>query len=165
MYDSPVPAPFIRAGFQLMEDDVKENPTSGFPTSRASDDPTPETILFDEESFTITLTEEKQPQSTGVVHMGYLSCGTKCSRAPSKWRGIAVKIGFDHDEKSVLRSEYEIYQRLHKNGVKGIPAAIGLFEEQDRYGDDPFGGPYALVLSNAGHHLDDRAHTLPREAK
>lgn len=163
MYDSQVPASFIRVGFRLEKAVTKEASTS-LP-SRESPDYTTEMVLPNEKSSDIILTEQKHAQSTGIVHIGHFSCGVKCNRSSSKCAEIVVKIGFDSYEKCILHEEHEIYTLLHENGVKGIPNVIGLFEELDQYGDDPFGGPYALILSYVGEDLHGQAHTILRDAK
>jgi hypothetical protein len=60
-----------------------------------------------------------------------------------------VKIAYNSDDCKTLCHEAEIYGRLHKNRVSGIPQCFGYFE-----GD----GSSALVVSNAGqsfHNWDE----------
>ena len=116
-------------------------------------------------SFRVILTEEKQPGSTGVVHIGRLSCDdTMCSSCGCAGSKVIAKIGFSSSEKDVLTDEHEIYTLLHEAGVKGTPKVIGLFCDMDQYEEDDIEGPYALVLSYAGSSLHKRAHTISREA-
>lgn len=113
-----------------------------------------------EKSFNVIITSEKQPGSTGVVHVGVIEVDDSDWKMP-----IVAKIGFSSAEKYTLLGEHDLYTHLHEKGVKGIPRDIGLFVDLDRYDLEEVEGPYALVLTYAGHSLHERIHTISRETK
>jgi len=95
IYHSRVPAPFVRVGCSI---------TDFIPTP--------------EHSFNVVLTEEKQPQSTGVVHIGRLYCDdTQCSTCCRLGSQVVAKVGFSSSDKEVLSEEHEIYTLLHEARV------------------------------------------------
>ena len=155
-----MPAPFLRLGFQQL--DLTEIPAE----SQQLDGLSTPVFSTTEKSFNVTLTEERNPQSTGVVHIGQLHCNDiQCDDQACRRSKIVAKIGFNTSDKDVLVHENQVYTHLHKHGVKGIPKNIGIFSDFERYGVEEIEGPYALILSYVGSSLHGRADTIPREAK
>lgn len=115
-----------------------------------SQDPTPppSSHIIDsallEDCLSIVLTSEIGNGGTGVVLGGQLEVKATKGLAPLD---VVVKLAFNHVQRDSLRNEYEIYRQLCSKGVvKGIPTALGFF-------DDSEGGPSALVMSFAGVSL------------
>jgi hypothetical protein len=97
-----------------------------------------------EDCVSIVLTSEIGKGGTGVVLGGQLEVEATKGLVPLD---VVVKLAFNHVQRDSLRNEYEIYRQLCSKGVvKGIPTALGFF-------DDSEGGPSALVMSFAGVSL------------
>ncbi len=136
VYDSPIPASFLRSAPPIMAH--PRCPTPPF-SSRAL------RSYGLEECLTIILTSEIGRGATGVVHRGTLT--------PEIWDGampldVVVKLAFDSEQRDALRSEYEVYRHLKSKGVHGIATALGIF-------DDSEGCACALVLLYAGVPLSE----------
>ncbi|KAF8808131.1 hypothetical protein BYT27DRAFT_7211721 [Phlegmacium glaucopus] len=132
VYDSPIPALFLRSAPSIMA--PTRCPTPPF---------SPSAILTCGlgESLSIVLTSEIGRGATGVVHRGTLE--------PANWDyptplDVVVKLAFDIEQRDALRSEYKVYRRLRSKGVhRGIATALGFF-------DDSEGAACALVMLYAG---------------
>jgi hypothetical protein len=134
VYDSPIPASFIRSAPSIMAH------TTTPPFS-------PRTLHSYglEECLTIVLTSEVGRGATGVVHRGTLEPAICDDVMPLD----VVKLAFNSDQRDALKSEYEIYRRLKSKGVhQGITTALGIF-------DDSEGCACALVLLYAGVSLSE----------
>lgn len=142
IYDSPIPASFLRSAPSIMA--YTRFPTPPF-SPRAIQSCGPEDCL------TIVLTSEIGRGATGVVHRGTL--------VPEICGGImpldvVVKLAFDSEQRDALRSEYKVYCHLKSKGVhQGIATALGIF-------DDSEGCACALVLLYAGVPLSESQGNL-----
>jgi hypothetical protein len=135
VYDSPVPATFIRSAPSIW-------PISQHLTSPTSPDIIDSALL--EDYLSIVLTSEIGKGGTGVVLGGNLEVEATNGCVPLD---VVVKLAFTHVQQDLLRNEYEIYHQLYSRGVvKGIPTAFGFFNDYE-------GGPSALIMSFAGVSL------------
>jgi hypothetical protein len=131
MYDSLVPASFLRSGPSLMA------PTKSTPPAS----PRATRTYGLEECLIVVLTSEIGRGATGVVHRGILKPENSDGASPLD---VVVKLAFDFDQRDALRSEYEVYRRLRSNRVsRGIGTVLGFF-------DDLEDAACALVMRYAG---------------
>ncbi|KAG6879805.1 hypothetical protein C0992_011356 [Termitomyces sp. T32_za158] len=103
VYNSPVPASFVRAG-------TKRKRSYGA-----------------DEYFKLILTSEIGSGATGVVHDAHLEVqvGGHTLRI-----GVVVKLAFTPEEVESMRHEFSVYEHLALRGVQeGIPLVFGLFED------------------------------------
>jgi hypothetical protein len=134
IYDSPIPATFLRSAPAITED--KKIPALLSPRAISS--------YRVEDCLTIILTSEIGQGATGVVHRGTLSAESSGGSIPLD---VVVKLAFDSEQRDALKHEYEMYRLLRLKGVvKGITTVLGSF-------DDFEGGPSALVMLYAGVSL------------
>jgi hypothetical protein len=142
VYDSPVPATFLRSATSILAH--TRCPTPPF-SPRAI-----QTYGL-EECQTIVLTSEIGRGTTGVVLRGTLK--------PEIWDvastlDVVVKLAFDAEQRASLRDEHEVYRRLRSQGVHpGITTPLGFF-------DDSEGTACALVMPYAGIPLSELNRTL-----
>ncbi|KIL60515.1 hypothetical protein M378DRAFT_14077 [Amanita muscaria Koide BX008] len=132
VYDSPVPASFVR---------------SVPPILAHTRCPTPPFSQRDirtcrlEDCLTIVLTSEFGRGATGMAHRGTLELEASDDTVPLD---VVVKLAFDIEQRDALREEYEVYRRLRSNGVlRGIATVLGFFDGAE---DDAC----ALVMLYAG---------------
>jgi serine/threonine protein kinase len=129
VYNSPVPASFLRCGPSL-------SPViSSSPPRKAKD------TYVSHEYFTLVLTSQIANGATGIVHGAILELET--SDAQPLTQEVVVKLAFLEEQQERMRNEYAIYQHLGRANVAGIPKVLGLFEDLE-------GGSIALVMNNAG---------------
>ena len=117
IYDSPVPASFLRSAPPIIAHN--KFPIPAF-HPRAIDNYEPE------ECLTVILTSEIGQGATGVVLRGTLEPEILDCAMPLD---IVVKLAFDFDLRDALRSEYEVYRHLRLKGVEGIATALGFFND------------------------------------
>ncbi|EDR15291.1 uncharacterized protein LACBIDRAFT_301371 [Laccaria bicolor S238N-H82] len=141
VYDSPVPASFIRSLSLPMPPNC--------PSSLSS--PRNHTHGLDE-CITVVLTSEIGRGATGVALRGTLT--------PENMEGagaldVVVKLAFDDEERDSLKKEYNLYLHLRSEGVqRGITPIIGFFD------DDADGLACALVMLYAGVPISDLGRNL-----
>ncbi|KAK2467449.1 hypothetical protein APHAL10511_000304 [Amanita phalloides] len=134
IYDSPVPASFVRSAPSIMARTRCPTPSPPFP-------PRAMRTCRPEECLTIVLTSEIGRGATGVVHRGTLKLDLK---SVTMTLDVVVKLAFDTEQRDALKSEYEIYRHLRSKGVcRGIATTLGIF-------DDSEGAACALVMLYAG---------------
>ena len=131
IYDSPVPASFLRSAPPIVAH--KKFPIPAF-HPRAIDDYKPE------ECLTVILTSEIKQGATGVVLRGTLEPEILDCAMPLD---IVVKLAFDFEQRDALRSEYEVYRHLRLKGVQGIAKTLGFFNDFES-------AAYALAMVYAG---------------
>ncbi|KAK2463017.1 hypothetical protein APHAL10511_004974, partial [Amanita phalloides] len=132
IYDSPVPASFLRSAHPIMS-------RTRCPTSPYS--PRAIRSYGAEECLTIVLTSEIGRGATGVVHRGSLKLDLQ---NVTMALDVVVKLAFDTEQRDALRNEYEIYRHLRSKGVyRGTATILGIF-------DDCEGAACALVMLYAG---------------
>ncbi|KAF8351680.1 hypothetical protein F5887DRAFT_1069354 [Amanita rubescens] len=142
VYDSPIPASFLRSAPSIMTH--TRSPTPPFSAQAIHS-------CGLEDCLTIVLTSEIGRGATGVVHRGTLKPAICDGAMPLD---VVVKLAFDSDQRDALRSEYEVYRRLKSKGVRqGIATALGFF-------DDSEGCACALVLLYAGVSLSESQGNL-----
>lgn len=132
VYDSPIPALFLRAAPSITAH-------TRCPTPPLS----PRSIHTYglEECLTVVLTSEIGQGATGTVHRGTLKPGTLDGAMPLD---VAIKLASDVEQRAALKSEYDIYCCLRSKGIlRGIATPLGFF-------DDSEGGACALVMLYAG---------------
>jgi hypothetical protein len=135
IYDSPVPATFLRSAPAITED--KKIPA--FLSARAINS------YRGEDCLAIILTSEIGRGATSVVHRGTLRAESSSGSLPLD---VVVKLAFDSKQRDALAHEYEMYCCLRSKGVvKCITTVLGLFDEFEG------GGPSALVMLYAGVSL------------
>jgi len=136
IYDSPIPASFLRSA-PIMANPKPPTPPFSPRRSRAIHAFGPEDCLD------IILTSEIGQGATGKVHRGTL----ELDRAMSL--DVVVKLAFDRGQQDSLRSEYEVYRHLRLKGVNGgIVTTLGLFDETE-------GAACALIMLYAGIPLSE----------
>jgi len=140
IYDSPIPATFLRSAPPIMAG-------TKFPTPPLLP-PDISTYGLDK-CLPIVLTSEIGHGATCIVHRGMLQL------EESVPLDIVVKLAFDKEQRHALKDEYEIYHRLRLKGVlRGITTVLGF--------DDCEGDPCALVMPYAGISLaTELEHVLP----
>jgi hypothetical protein len=92
--------------------------------------------------MTLILTSEIAEGATGIVHGATLKLQSSDEKL-GDGVDVVVKLALLDEQKDALRNEYSIYQHLASERVKGIPTALGLF-------DDIEGGPTLLIMTHAG---------------
>ena len=120
IYDSPVPATFVRA---IPSPFVKPAP-----------------LMSSNEYMTLVLSSELAQGATGVVHGGTLEMETLEQRISLD---IVAKLAFGEDQRENLKHEFSTYCHLASKGVKNLPTLLGLFEDVED-------GALALLLTPAG---------------
>jgi len=139
VYDSPVPASFLRSAPSIMAHTICPTPPFSPGAIRT---------YGLEECQTIVLTSEIGHGATGVVLRGTLK--------PEIWDGaqartldVVVKLAFDAVQRDALKGEHEVYRHLWSKGVhQGITTPLGFF-------DDSEGSACALVMPYAGIPLSE----------
>ena len=135
VYDSPIPASFLRSAPSIMAH--TRSPTPPF-------SPRTNHTYREEECLTIVLKSEIGRGATGVVHRGTLEPLIFDGAMPLD---VVVKLAFDSEQRDALKSEYEVYRHFRSRGVRqGIATTLGLF-------DDSEGAACALVMLYAGVSL------------
>jgi len=132
VYDSPIPALFLRAAPSIIAH-------TRCPTPPLS----PRSIHTYglEECLTVVLTSEIGQGATGTVHRGTLKPGIPDGAMSLD---VVVKLAFDVEQRDALKSEYNVYCCLRSKGIlRGITTPLGFF-------DDSEGGACALVMLYAG---------------
>ena len=120
IYDSPVPATFVRV----------------IPPPFVN--PTP--AIFPNEYMTLVFSSELAQGATGVVHGGTLEMETVELHT---FLDVVAKLAFSEDRREHIRHEFSIYRHLVSKGVKNIPTLLGLFKDVED-------GALALLLTPAG---------------
>jgi hypothetical protein len=120
IYDSPVPATFVRV------------------TPPPFVKPTP--LMSPNGCMTLVVSSELAQGATGVVHGGTLEMKTLEQRISLD---IVAKLAFGEDQRENLKHEFSTYCHLTSKGVKNIPTLLGLFEDVED-------GALALLLTPAG---------------
>jgi hypothetical protein len=120
VYDSPVPATFVRV----------------LPPTFVH----PKLSMSPNKYMTIVLSSELAQGATGVVHGGTLGMETGHQRI---CLDIVAKLAFGDDQQERLKHEYSMYCHLASKGVKNIPTPLGLFKDVED-------GALALLLTPAG---------------
>ncbi|KAM6500022.1 hypothetical protein JOM56_003036 [Amanita muscaria] len=140
IYDSPIPASFLRS-----------------PPSTMANTRCPSPLLSPrirpyglEDCLTIVLTSEIGRGATGVVHRGTLKPEISDGAVPLD---VVVKLAFDFEQRDALKGEYGVYCDLKSKGVQGIATVLGFF-------DDSEDGACALVMLYAGVPLDTESRVL-----
>jgi hypothetical protein len=137
IYDSPIPASFIRSAPPIMA-------KAKFPPSLS---PRAIRTYTPNECLSIVLTSEIGMGATGVVYRGTLKLNNGDG---STQLDVAVKLAFDSQQRDMLRTEYETYRRLRsKHVLKGLTTTLGFFDDTE---DDLC----ALVMLYAGDSLLDQ---------
>ena len=133
VYDSPVPASFLRSAPSIMT-----HTTPPF-------SPRPIHSYKPEECLAIVLTSEIERGATGVVvHHGTLMLPIWDDDDETPIMDVVVKLAFSVEQREAIRNEYEIYRRLRLKGIhRGIVTTLGLF-------DDSEGDACALVMLHGG---------------
>ncbi|KAJ6458408.1 hypothetical protein C8R47DRAFT_1163195 [Mycena vitilis] len=134
VYNSPVPASFIRSAPALVES-VPDRPFTRPPVKRRYEQ---------NECITITLTSEIAAGATGIAHTAILKVTTAGGATAEET--VVVKITFTSEQQDRLRHEYDVYRRLADSDVQGVPKIYGIF-------DDLEGGAIVLVMSRCGESL------------
>ncbi|KIM77525.1 hypothetical protein PILCRDRAFT_11962 [Piloderma croceum F 1598] len=99
------------------------------------------------ECLSIVLTSEIGRGATGIVHRGTLILQNGDGSVPLD---VVVKVAFDSQQRSMLKTKYETCSRLRSKGVfGGLTTTLGLF-------DDTEDGPCSLVMLYAGDSLVDK---------
>ena len=131
VYDSPIPASFIRSAPPL--------------SPQAIHTYTPN------ECLSIVLTSEIGQGATGKVHRGTLKLNNEDRFVPLD---VVVKLAFNSQQWDMLRTEYKTYHHLQSKGVvRGLTTTLGFF-------DDTEDGPCALVMLYAGDSLFDKPECI-----
>lgn len=138
IYDSPVPASFLRSAPPIIAH--TKCPTPPF-CPRAINTYGPEECLI------IVLTSEIGQGATGVVLRGTLEPEILGCAMPLD---IVVKFAFDFEQRDALRSEYEVYRHLRLKGVVAIPKGVEGITTALGFFDDHEGAACALVMLYAG---------------
>ncbi|KIL58786.1 hypothetical protein M378DRAFT_132107 [Amanita muscaria Koide BX008] len=132
IYDSPVPALFLRSAHPILAHTRCPVPPF-FPRAIR-----PYRL---EQCLTIVLTSEIGRGATGVVHRGTLKPEISDGAVPLD---VVVKLAFNTEQRDALRDEYEVYRHLRsKEVLQGIATVLGFFD----YSED---GVCALVMLYAG---------------
>ncbi|KAJ7173339.1 hypothetical protein C8R46DRAFT_1082510 [Mycena filopes] len=134
VYDSPVPASFIRSAPSL----------AGLSMDAPFTLPPVKRHYHESEYITLTLTSELGSGATGIAHAAILHVTTKDGKTLEE--DVVVKVAFLAEQQQRMRHEYETYRRLAKFSVEGVPKIFGLF-------DDLEGGTVVLVMSPCGDCL------------
>ncbi|KAJ7648306.1 hypothetical protein DFH06DRAFT_1476341 [Mycena polygramma] len=132
VYNSPVPASFIRSAPALL-DSVPDRPFAPPPVKRRYEQG---------EYTTIILTSAIAAGATGIAHNAILKVTT--AEGATLEETVVVKITFTTEQQDRLRHEYEVYRRLAN--VQGVPKIYGIF-------DDLEGGAIVLVMTCCGECL------------
>jgi hypothetical protein len=80
--------------------------------------------------------------ATGIVHGVTLKLQSSDGKL-SDGVDVVAKLALLDEQRDGLRNEYGIYQNLASERIKGIPTALGLF-------DDIEGGPTLLIMTHEG---------------
>jgi hypothetical protein len=123
IYNSPVPATFVRSGCRR---------------------PTPDEPQGPHHYISLIITSAIAGGATGHVHaatLEFLSLDNKSRNLPA-----AVKFAFEPQQKQRMRHEFSIYQHLAVSGIKGIPVPFGLFEDLES-------DTLALLMTHTGSSL------------
>ncbi|KAJ6467970.1 hypothetical protein C8R47DRAFT_810437 [Mycena vitilis] len=134
IYNSPTPASFIRSAPPL-SNVLPDLPFTQPPVKRR---------YAEHEYITLTLTSEIAAGATGVVHAATLH--VVAPEGTTLLENVVVKIAFLAEQQKRMVHEYEVYRRLTRSDVQGIPKVYGMF-------DDLEGGAIALVMSHCGSCL------------
>ena len=141
VYDSPIPATFLRSAPPII---AQTSPTALFSSPAFHS-------FGPEECLTTVITSEIGRGTTGVVHRGTLEPEICDGAMPLD---VVVKLAFRSEQQDALRNEYEVYRHLKSKGVhQGIATVLGIF-------DDSEGCACALVSLYAGVSLSDSEDTL-----
>ncbi|KIL63789.1 hypothetical protein M378DRAFT_163974 [Amanita muscaria Koide BX008] len=139
IYDSPIPASFLRSPPSIMANTRCPTPLSPRIRSYGLED-----------CLTIVLTSEIGRGATGVVHRGTLKPEISDGAVPLD---VVVKLAFDFEQRDALKGEYGVYCDLKSKGVQGIATVLGFF-------DDSEDGACALVMLYAGVPLDTESQRV-----
>lgn len=93
----------------------------------------------------LILTSHLGEGSTGNAHGGFLEMKNETG---SYRLHIVAKLAFDQDQKQRLQTEYNVYDTLREQGVKGIPTALGFYHNPRIQS-----APYCLITTYAGSSL------------
>ena len=125
IYDSPVPAAFIRAVAPLPTPPPSSQRRRGFQAA---------------ERLVLVITLEIGTGATGVVHSGTLEVELP---GQSVSLDVVAKLAFSDHQKERLAHENAIYHYLRSEHITGIPTLFGFFNSVD-------GGPSALLMTHRG---------------
>jgi len=135
IYDSPVPAAFIRAVAPL-------------PTPPRS--PQHRRVFQAAERLVLVITSEIGTGATGIVHGGTLEVELP---GQSISLGVVAKLAFSDHQKERLAHENAIYRYLSSTHITGIPTLLGFFSSID-------GGPSALLMTHRGVSVSSNIQPL-----
>ena len=142
VYDSPIPASFIRSAPPIIA-------KAKFPAPPLS--PRAMCTYTPKQCLSIVLTSEIGRGAIGIVHRGTLKLNDRDGSAPLD---VVVKLAFDSQQRDMLRTEYETYRHVRSKGVlRGLTTTVGFF-------DDTEDGPCALVMLYAGDPLFDEPECI-----
>jgi hypothetical protein len=131
IYNSPIPAPFIRAVPVI---------SHVLATPSAPSSPQRRQVLQATERLLLVVTSEIATGATGVVHGGTLEV-----ELPGQCLTLEVvsKFAFTDQQQEDLAHEHSIYRYLISKGVTGIATPLGLFNSFED-------GPSALLMTYNG---------------
>ena len=133
IYDSPVPACFIRQTAPTSSDAKKSTPW--FPPQS----PGTERKFRPDECMVLIITSEIAEGATGIVHDAKLQVQTSDGYLTGD---VVIKLALRPDQKASLLNEYSIYQHLASKRVNGIPTVLGIFDCKE--------GPSILIMTHGG---------------
>jgi len=136
IYDSPVPAAFIRVLVPM-------------PIPPPS--PQCRRVFQADERLVLVITSEIGTGATGIVHGGTLEVELPGQRLSLT---VVAKLAFSDHQKERLVHENAIYRYLSSRRIRGIPTLLGLFSS-------PGGGPSALLLTNNGVSISCDTQSSP----
>jgi hypothetical protein len=141
IYNSTIPAPFIRA--VPVTSPVLAIPTPPSSTQRRQ-------VLQATERLMLVVTSEIDTGATGVVHGGTLEVELpgRCLTLD-----IVIKLAFDDQQQERLTHEDSIYRYLISKGVEGIATPLGLFNSFED-------GPSALLMTYNGISISNSKHPI-----
>ncbi len=106
----------------------------------------PTTPIPPDENMVVVLTSELGEGAIGKVHGGELEVETPEGVVSLD---VVVKLSLGYDRQESLKHEASIYSHLASEGVRNIPAMLGLFEDVEDCA-------LALILTPAGVSIDDK---------
>jgi hypothetical protein len=134
IYDSPVPACFIRQTAPTSSDAKKSTPW--FPPQS----PGTKQKFQPDECMVLILTSEVAEGATGIIHDAKLQVHTSDGYLTGD---VVIKLALHPDQKASLLNEYSIYQHLASKHVNGIQTVLGIFDYKGQ-------GPSILIMTHGG---------------
>lgn len=93
----------------------------------------------------LILTSHLGKGSTGNAHGGFLVMKTETGTYRLH---VVAKLAFEEEQKERLETEYNVYNTLRAQGVKGIPTALGIYRNPRIQT-----APFCLITTYAGGSL------------